>query len=148
MAKKMYLVDQRTMDKLNSDTPRESVKHKENWTKSAFDRSKTSLSQQMKRILEDDLDDDVKAKQYRQVLSRFLNTQKIKVKEEDSQEDSTQHIPVPSTPIPPIAKTESKKKKAKTYKAKRSCARVKHLPSPARTRRSKRISKKVQWLSF
>jgi len=145
----MYLVDQRTMDKLNSDVPRESVKRKENWTKSAFDRSKTYLSRQMKRILEDDVDDDVKAKQYQQVLSRFLNTQKAKVKEEDSEEDSTQQLPVPSTATPTIAKTESKeKKKASKYKAKRSSAPVKYLSSPTRTRRSKRIRKKVQWQSL
>jgi len=144
----MYLIDQRTMDKLKTDTLTDSIKRKDDWAKSAFKRSKTSLSQEMKRILEDDLDEDIKAKQYRQVLSRFLNTQKIKIKKEEEEKDPV--LPAtPSSPAPPPApssvKTQSKKKKTKSYKAKRSSAQVKYYSSPVGVRRSKRAKKKIQW---
>ena len=132
----MYLIDQRSMDKLETLT--DSPKRKEDWKKSAFNRSKTCLSHEMKRILEDDLDEDVKAKQYRQVLSRFLNTQKKK-----KQDESPVLLqPPPLTPPPPslspvsIAKPESKKKK--NYKAKRSSAQVKYYSPPRRSKRAKK----------
>jgi len=145
-AKKMYLIDQRTMDKLNVDTLSGSLKRKEDWTKSAFNRSKTCLSHEMKRILEDDLDEDIKAKQYRQVLSRFLNTQKKKIKKED--ESPVLLPPPPATPPSPplpspvsIPKPASKTKKAKNYKAKRSPAQVKYYSPSVVVRRSKRARK-------
>ena len=142
----MYLIDQRTMDKLKTDTLTDSHKRKEEWKKSAFNRSKTTLSEQMKRILEDDLAEDIKAKQYRQVLSRFLNTQKIKIKEEE-ENPIVPPIPPPAPPSPvSVAKTEpKKKKKTKNYKAKRSPAQVKYYSPPVGVRRSKRPRKKIQW---
>jgi hypothetical protein len=59
-AKKMYLVDQRTMDKLKDDNWKKPVEHmldalkiKEDnsWQKPIEKRTKTKLSLQMKRIL-------------------------------------------------------------------------------------------------
>jgi hypothetical protein len=84
-AKKMYLVDQRSLDKLKDDNWKKPVEHmldalktKEDysWQKPIEKRTKTKLSLQMKRILESDEDDDVKAKQYQQILSRFLKLKK------------------------------------------------------------------------
>jgi hypothetical protein len=90
-AKKMYLVDQRSMDKLKDDNWKKPVEHmldalktKEDysWQKPIEKRIKTKLSLQMKRILESDEDDDLKAKQYRQALSRFLKLKKKIVEDE------------------------------------------------------------------
>jgi hypothetical protein len=80
--KKMFLVDQRTMDRLKDDNWKKPVEHmldalkiKEDnsWQKPIEKRTKTKLSLQMKRILESNENDDLKAKQYRQALNRFLN---------------------------------------------------------------------------
>ena len=101
----------------------------------------------MKRILEDNLDEDIKAKQYRQVLSRFLNTQKKKIKREESPLALPPPPPPPPSPSPQpsspprISKTESKKRKTKNYKAKRSPAQVKYYSPSIVVRRSKRARK-------
>jgi hypothetical protein len=83
--RKMYLIDQQSMDKLKDDNWKKPVEHmldvlkrKEDnsWQKPIEKRTKTKLSLQMKRILESDEDDYEKAKLYQKTLSRLLKLNK------------------------------------------------------------------------
>jgi hypothetical protein len=107
-AKKMYLVDQRSMDKLQDDNWKKPVEHmldalkrKEDysWQKPIEKRTKTRLSLQMKRILESNEGEYEKAKLYQQTLSRFLKLKKKLMVEEPAAEVEEAKPEVKSKPI-------------------------------------------------
>jgi hypothetical protein len=126
------------MDKLKDDNWKKPVKHmldalkrKEDnsWQNPIKERTKTKLSLQMKRILDSNEDDDVKAKQYQQTLSRFLKLKK-KLAEETIAETITTEGP----------KTEAKSKPIK---------QPKRQPSPEPVRKSARGKKqKLKWEEY
>jgi hypothetical protein len=132
-AKKMYLVDQRAMDKLKDDNWKKPVEHMldalkrkedDSWYKPIEKRTKTKLSLQMKRILESDENDDLKAKLYQQTLSRFLKLKKKLTVEE------------------PVAVVEETKAEVKSKPIKQP----KRQPSPEPVRKSARGRKqKMTW---
>jgi hypothetical protein len=122
-AKKMYVVDQRSLDKLKDDNWKKPVEHmldalktKEDnsWQKPIEKRIKTKLSLQMKRILESDEDDDLKAKQYRQALNRFLNirrrTKEVSVDATDKEVEPLKKS-IKRQPVDASAKEPAKKRK-------------------------------------
>jgi hypothetical protein len=132
-AKKMYLVDRRTMDKLKDDNWKKPVEHMldalkrkedDSWQKPIEKRTKTKLSLQMKRILESDENDDLKAKRYQQTLSRFLKLKKkltveepVVVVEEPKTETKSKPIKQPKRqPSPePVRKSARGKKQKGTW---------------------------------
>jgi hypothetical protein len=132
-AKKMYVVDQRAMDKLKDDNWKKPVEHMldalkrkedDSWYKPIEKRTKTKLSLQMKRILESDENDDLKAKRYQQTLSRFLKLKKKLTVEE------------------PVAVVEETKAEVKSKPIKQP----KRQPSPEPVRKSARGRKqKMTW---
>jgi hypothetical protein len=135
--RKMYLIDRQSLDKLKNDNWKKPVeqmldalKRKEDnsWQKPIEKRTKTKLSLQMKRILENDDDDDVKVKQYQQTLSCFLKLKKKLATEETVVE---------------TAMCEKPKVEAKSKPIRQS----KRQPSPEPISKSVRVKKKqkVKW---
>jgi hypothetical protein len=135
-AKKMYLVDQRSVDKLKDENWKKPVEHMldalksredNSWQKPIEKRTKTKLSLEMKRILESEEDDDLKAKQYRRVLNRFLNIKR-----------RTKEVAIDAT-------VEEAKPEVKTKPIKQP----KRQPSPEPTRKSARDKKqKFKWVEY
>ena len=147
--KKMYLVDQRTFEKLNnSDTwskpmidIMQKIQRQEDtaWNKPPVKRSKTFMHKNMERILDDpSLSMDDKVKLYSQNLIRFLNMAK-------GTEDTTPVVQAnkkEEIKLEPVKKERRKKKK----KAKITSEQPKVEMT---TRRSSRKRKpNLKWGSF
>lgn len=96
-AKKLILVEPRVLEQLQV---RNEYKELE---KPVDKKSKSDLSLEMKRILEEDEGDDIKAKKYRQSLSRFLNL-KSKLPTQENTKINRLTVPSQQTPVRPSRK--------------------------------------------
>jgi hypothetical protein len=156
-AKKMFLVDQRTMDKLRADNWQKPIEHmldklkrKEvnSWQRPVEKRSKTNLSLEMKNILRDeDLTDDLKAKEYQQVLARFLNT---KTKTKDAPIDKVEPQPEAATKSIKRHRTPKKTKQVSTPRQASSTKKIKRVGVPLYPLRKSARAKKqaTNWMFY
>jgi hypothetical protein len=114
-AKRMVLVDEKMLDNMLR-------KQDMSWKRPTDQTIKHALSKQMRHELHDEMmPDDLKAKHYQQILSRFLNTKRTLPDES------------PITPLPELIE-EKKKKKTKS------------VPVPTRhSKRTVKTPKKFNW---
>ena len=110
MAKKLYLVDERTFKSLKTPWQNAIVdKYQEAaWSKPPEKRSKTEMYKDMYSLLDnDDMNDDVKAKLYNQQYIRYQNTNK-----------GTEMQPMQQEEVPPVvAKHPKRKRKVKAVQS-------------------------------
>ena len=128
MAKKLYLVDERTFKNLKTPWQNAVVdKFQEaSWSKPPEKRSKNEMYRDMYRLLDnDDMNDDEKAKLYNQQFIRYQNTNKgaemqpVVVKQE----------PVNELAAQPKTSAKRTKRKRKVSKAKSKASAVGRLAS-------------------
>ena len=148
MAKKLYLVDERTFKHLKTPWQNAVVdKFQEaSWSKPPEKRSKTEMYRDMHNLLENvDINDDEKAKLYNQGFIRYQNTNSGAEMQQIKQEEVAN--------VPPVAVTQPKRKrKAKATSPayqygewqKISSKRKKKLVSTP-LRRSSRPRKSITW---
>lgn len=142
-AKKMILIDEREYERLIRPL---TIRNELSWKRPLDVRVKNNESKSMKSVLSDEsLPDDIKAKNYNQNLTRFLNT-KSKLPESNNINlinlDAEQQQPSINDLLNIAA--EPVKKKSKTTE-------VKIQNSPKRTRTRRRRKKKIfddQWLEY
>ena len=164
MAKKLYLVDERTFKNLKTPWQNAVVdKFQEaSWSKPPEKRSKNEMYRDMYRLLDnDDMNDDEKAKLYNQQFIRYQNTNKgaemqpVVVKQEPVHEEAAQ----PKT----LAKHTKRKGKVSKAKPKPKAMQWEGLPPdedgewetvedkkkkkvvPTPVRRSSRSKKVIKW---
>ena len=141
MAKRMVLVD----EKLLEYQPMFQTKQDMSWKRPTEQSVKSTISHQMKSTLDDPtLPEDVKAKQYTQNLSRFLNTKRKLVAE------PTETAEVATQP-PKLDETPPKKKRKLSPRSKRKPSEWKpitdediRLPEPKETPLRARASTRIR----
>lgn len=105
-AKKLILVEPRVLEQLQAHREYKELE------KPAHKKTKTSTSMQMKRMLDDEMPDDIKAKLYRQAFSHFLNLKnRLPFQQQVKVNRLTPRTPAPAPPSPtlpsPVASTSS-----------------------------------------
>ena len=140
-AKKMMLIDEREYERLKRPL---AVKTELSWKRPIETRAKHEENVNMKSVLADEtMPDDVKVKEYNQMLTRFINA---RTKLDQSTKLIDLDEPTPTSPIQAPAPLKAKKKTTKkTIKR----ASVPYY-SPIQTRKlkpSKRFSE-VEWIEF
>ena len=126
MAKKLYLVDERTFKNLKTPWQNAVVdKFQEaSWSKPPEKRSKTEMYRDMHSLLDnDDMNDDEKAKLYNQQFIRYQNTNKG---------TEMQPVVVKQEPVRDVETTTTKRTKRKRKASKTKSPSVEWEDVPAR----------------
>ena len=148
-AKKMVLVDEKLYNNLQTkswEKPMSSLikkidsHHQLSWKRPLDQRVKSNLSKQMRHILDESIDDNIKAKLYNQTLSRFNHTGTKLPRDEDEVDDDEEEQPI-NAPAIPRRTAQKKKKKKKTVISPLA-------PSSMKTRSRKRKVPRFDWVEY
>lgn len=132
-AKKLLLVEPRVMEELQMQREYKELE------KPAIKKKKTALSLELHNVLQKDIPDDIKVKEYQQRFSRFMNT-KDKLPSSVAGKINWETF---ERPVPPSPKTETK---SRPRRRKETSAR---LDEALTTLSSKKKKKKPSpWLSY
>ena len=149
--KKFYLVDEHEYARLNRPL---TIKNELSWKRPIETRAKNEENKNMKSILTDStIPDDVKVKEYNQILSRFINS-RSKLDQQATKLIDLDEIVGTAAPQVPIINQKPLEKKTTTMKTKKKKKTIKaaSVPyySPIRTRKLKPLKKysETEWTEF